>query len=384
MIWIEGRPAVNTRFSFNRRQLLSLCTLMVLVPALRLYPALSARIGGRAAWVSALAALPPLLLYLRFLCRFMALRREGEGLAELARRSLGGRPGQTVLLLLSAWLLLYGGFVLRSGADRYVVTIFPHSSSAVFVVTLGLLALLGALGSMRTLVRAARMVLPLMLLVLLTVLFFGLLSVDRGNLLPLTVYDTAPALKGMLPVLDVLVFGLYGACFFLSGTPREPEAFRSLSAWLLRLTLLLTLLSAAVIGSFGAELCARLTQPFFTLVRNLIFFRSLERAEALVVTFWVFPDFLLSAMLLYAAQHCLRLALGMDPVYQGQRRWDLRGGRWVILFCGATLITLGLLLAPDAASLRFWSERLVPILNCAVVFGLLPLVYIVGKQKKTL
>lgn len=375
---------MHTKYRFNRRQLLSLCTLLLLVPALRLLPSATAAAAGRAAWFSAPAALPPLLLYLRFLCRFMELRREGEGLAELTQRSLGGALGKGVLLFFAAWLLLYGGFVLRSGAERYVVTVFPHSSPAVFSVTLGLLALLGALGSLRTLVRAGRMVLPMMLFVLLTVLFFGLLSVDRSNLLPLTVYDAVPTARGVLPVLNILAFGMYGACFLLADAPKEPNAYRQTAAWLVRITLLLTLLSAAVIGSFGAELCARLTQPFFTLVRNLVFFRSLERVEALVVTYWVFPDFLLSAVLLYAAQYCLRLALGMDPADHGQRRWDLRGGRRVIPLCGAVLILLGLLLAPDASSLRFWSERLIPILNLSVAFVLIPGIYIIGKQKKTL
>ena len=72
---------MHTKYRFNRRQLLSLCTLLLLVPALRLLPSATAAAAGRAAWFSAPAALPPLLLYLRFLCRFMELRREGEGLA---------------------------------------------------------------------------------------------------------------------------------------------------------------------------------------------------------------------------------------------------------------------------------------------------------------
>ena len=373
---------MTARETFNLRQLLSLCTLLLLVPALRLIPAAAAGAAGKAAWLSALTALPVALLYLRFLHRFLSARREGEGLAELSLRCLGGKLGPAVLILLAAWLLLYGGFVLRSSADRYVVTIFPHSSPAVFSVTLGLLALLGALGQARTLVRAARMLLPLLGLVLLVVLLFGLLSVDKANLLPLTVYDGAGVLRGALPAVNVLIFALYGAGFLLKDLPGEPLDLRLSSFWLLRICLLLTLLSAAVIGSFGAEICVRLTQPFFTLARNLIFFRSLERAEALVVTFWIFPDFLLSSVLLYTAQHCLCLALGLTQSGPETRRWDLRKGRWIIPLCGATLIVLALLLAPDTTSLQLWSERLIPLCNLAVAFVLLPAVYVIGRQKK--
>lgn len=369
---------------FQLRQLFSLCTMVLLVPVLRLFPVAPAALAGRAAWLSALAAAPVLLLYLLFLCRFLAFRREGEGLAELTLRCLGDKLGRAALLLFAAWLLLYAGFALRSGADRYVITVFPHSENAVFIVTLGLLALIGALGPARSLARSARMALPILLLLLLTILLFALPSVRRVNLLPLTVYDSGALLKGALPVVNVLSLGLYAVAFLLGSVPKEQAPFRGAALWLVRFTLFLTLMSAAVIGCFSAELCARLTQPFFSLVRNLIFFRSLERAEAFVVTLWVFPDFLLAALLLFSAQHCLRLSLGMDPRYTGQRRWDLRSGRWIIPLCGLTCIALGLLLAPDAASMRLWSERLIPLINLAFAFGLLPLTYIVGKQKKTL
>ena len=131
--------------SYNLRQLLSLGAAILLVPMLRLYPAASAALAGRAGWLAAVAAAPVLLLYLLFLYRFLGRRREGEGLAELTLRCLDGPLGRGMLLLYAVWLLVYGGFVLRSGADRYVITIFPHSDDVAFAVTLGGLALLGAL-----------------------------------------------------------------------------------------------------------------------------------------------------------------------------------------------------------------------------------------------
>ena len=122
------KGAKMTTDQFSRRQLFALGAAAALSPALRLYPALSVRLAGKGAWLSALCCLPPLLLYAFFCSRLAAARREGEGLGELMLRALGEKPGRAVLLLLGLWLLLYAGFVLRAAADRFVVALFPHSA----------------------------------------------------------------------------------------------------------------------------------------------------------------------------------------------------------------------------------------------------------------
>ena len=55
---------MQTSYKFNRNQLIALCSVTLLVPALRLVPSLTASLGGRAAWLSVPAAALPLLGYL--------------------------------------------------------------------------------------------------------------------------------------------------------------------------------------------------------------------------------------------------------------------------------------------------------------------------------
>ena len=117
-------------------------------------------------------------------------------------------------------------------------------------------------------------------------------------------------------------------------------------------------------------------------MRNLVFFNALERLEALIVSLWLFPDFLLVSALLYSAQHCLRCLLGEKPEFRGEKRFDLSRGRWVIPLCGALSITAAILIAPDASSMMQWSERTIPIINLAVSFGFVPIIYIIGKLRR--
>ena len=58
-------------------QLLALCSVMALTPALRLLPGASAALAGRGAWLSILLALPAAVAYGAFLGRFGQRRREG-------------------------------------------------------------------------------------------------------------------------------------------------------------------------------------------------------------------------------------------------------------------------------------------------------------------
>ena len=350
--------------SFFRRQLQSLCGLALLSPILRLIPGSAAEQAGRAAWAAPLLALPVLLLYAWALSRLRSSMQEGESLPDFALRLLGARLGRGFLLLLGGWLLLYCAFTLRAGADRFLVTVYPRSAAANFVIPMGLLALLAALGPLKSLLRAARMAEPLLLSVLLVLLLAGLWAADWTELMPLTPADAGHLLRGSWPSLDIAAFGLAAYFFFLPGQPRETGSFRRKAGLLALFTLGLTVLGAAVQGRFGAPLCARLSAPFFALVRNLVFFRSLERVEALVVGLWILPDFLLTGLCLQAGQRCLRLACGYSP-QPGERRLDFANGRWLIWLGGLAAIGLGLVLAPEPASLLFWSRRLIPALSLA-------------------
>ena len=373
---------MKSKTQFNKRQLLTLGTIMMLAPALRLFPGQAIRLAGRANWLSGFAAMPLLLFYLYFISRFIGCRRDGENLQELILRGLGPTLGKIALALMSAWLLLYAGFVLRSGSDRLIVTIYPNSAPPPFSVTMGLLALIAALRDPRSLVRFARMVRPVLMIVLLLIFIFSLFSIDFGNLLPVTVDDVLPVFTGSLVATDIIAAMAFAMCLIVGEADRSSHKFSSLSVWALGGCLLLTLLSVVITGIFGVELTARLSLPFFTLVRNLVFFNTVERVEALVVILWIFPDFLLVSLYLWAAQHSIRLILGYDPVYRGERITDFSKGRWVIWLSGTAAILCALFLGSDSRSLNFWSVYIIPISNIGISFVFLPLVYAVGKAKK--
>ena len=358
----------------SARQLRSFLTAALLSPGTRLIPGASAALGGKAAWLGPLAALPVLLVYALLLDKLSS----GEALPEQAVRLLGSR-GRPLLLLLGLWFACYGGFVLRSGAERLQITAYPHSGPGFFVICLALLSLYAALGPLRALLRLGRMTLPLLLGVLGLILLAALRDLEPVELLPVTQRDTPSLLRSALPSLDLVSFALSARCLFPA--EREKGSFRRSALWTLCLCLGLTALGAAVQGRFGAALSARLSSPFFALVRNLVFFQSLERMEAPVVGLWILPDFLLASLCLQAGQRCLRMGLGY-PLGEGVRRGDLHGGRLLIWLCAILAAGLALLPNLDPASLLFWSRTGVPLLQLAVSFLLIPGIALACRRKE--
>ena len=127
---------MNTNYSFDRRQLLSLGTIIMLAPALRIFPAETAAIAGRSSWLCPLIAAPLLIGYLHFLTKLMACRKEGENFQDLTLRALGNKAGKAALALMSLWMLIYSGFILRAGVDRLIVTTYPNTSPTSFTLVM--------------------------------------------------------------------------------------------------------------------------------------------------------------------------------------------------------------------------------------------------------
>lgn len=371
-------------YKFSRNQLLGLCTLCFLVPALRLFPASSAHLAGRASWIASPAALPLMLGYVYFLSVLMSKAGDEQGLGELSLRVFGNKAGKVYLIGFALWFILYAAFVLRTGADRLITTIYPYTSSSFFVVSLGIVCIISAMCPARTMVRTAKLVLPVVIGFLLIILAFSLLSVDKSNLLPLSMYDTIPVLKASISSVNVCVGVLYSACFLGGMVSPQKERFSAYALWLCLVTLILMFLNMAITGCFGPDLTARLSRPFFALVRSIVFFRTVERVEALMVSLWLFPDFLMVTLVLFCAQYCLRLAFDFSPKADEYKLLDFKNGRWIIPLCGLVALILGIFLAPEPAALDLWSERIIPYLNLAFAFFVVPLVYITGKIKNQL
>ena len=363
----------------TRKQFAAAILVSLLSPLLRLLPQASVSLAGRGAYLSALPAIVPLLVLALILESFRRHMRPGEGMGGLLLRWLGPVAGRLVLAAFAGWFLFYGGFILRSGAERLVSTIYPSSGQDLFVAVTIALCLLVAMGTLTAAARTAVLMRGGLIGALVVVLVFSIPNMDPKELVPVGWSDTVPILLGALPMASV---GAVAGCFsFLSGYVRPPDDRR----WLLgSMTLLLVLgavICASVVCVFGPKLTATLTYPFFIMIRSISLLNLVPRIEAVVIAAWVGADFLLCTMLLRGAHEAIRTIFRLPPP-DDRRRGALRSGRFLLWGEAAVIFGCSLLFDMPPWQMRLWSNRYIPLCSDIVIFGGFSLLWLVTLPRR--
>jgi len=368
--------------TISRWQLLTLMFVAALSPFLRLIPGRIAQLSGSAGWLCGLAAYPCLLLLVWMLLSVLNRVCPDRGLAAGILEVFGKPVGGAVLLVWSAWLILHGGFLMRSGADRFIATIFPNSTPWMFVGVMAVLTLIAAMGHVKVLARSAEIFRPLLLIVILFVIGTALPNVEPSYLLPVRPDDAIPVGKSGLMVTESLCNVLLIGAFLWGYRDNGPLKLGRYARWLGWMCLLATVVTAVTVGVFGPNNTARMSYPFFAMIWDVNLFNTIQRMEAFVVGLWVLPDFVLVTMEVMVAADNLMLLFHMDR-QAGKLLYWKDGGR-VIWLCTALTVLAAVLIAGDTQALDRWSDQIIPMAGLAMCFVTTVALYLIAKLRKKL
>ncbi len=363
----------------SAKQLFAAAFMCQLSPLIRRVPAKTAEAAGGSAWLSVLLAAAPLALMF-FFAYLLVGSKGGRGLGSVLKDALGSVLGRIVLAVYAFWFVFLAAFILRSGADRFIGTIYPGSGPSLFVVVMVLACLPAAMGQLKALARSAMLFRPVLLAVMLVVFAFSLPDVRLAGMWQVTPSNELDVLYGSFSV-----FGPMSICVYLAFVTDQTEGeikLSGLTGWLLAALAVAELLCVTTIGVFGAEMTARLRNPFFALVRDVTIFNAVERIDAIVVAMWVFSDFVLISLLLYTASKNLRMSFGIEPGEEKPKMTELGRGRWLTPVCAALALAAGLAMAKDAVSLEKFTEVIMPLLNFLFAVVLPPVVFVIGRLRR--
>ena len=365
------------------KQLSAAAFVAVLSPLVRRFPRVTAATAGRTAWLSVPMAVLPLALIGLVLWRVYRRRPLGTGFADILCLALGKWPGRLLTGLYGLWFLFYAGFLLRSGADRFITTVYPGAGPAVFVIVMVLLCLPAVCSRLCPITRAAMLFRPLMVLLFILVFALSLRDMDPALLLPLTGEDLLPNGIAALQTANSLSTAAF-LVFFTDHLSRRYTRRDGTVAWVLAMLGILLLMTVSCLGVFGSALTARLSYPFFMLVRDFSALGTLERAEPVVLALWVLSDFVMLSLLLHAAGKTLRFCFGQRAPEPPDHALDLRGGRWLLPVCAVAAGGLALALPADAMAFYRLSDVIVPLAHAIAAFALPLAVFCIGMVRRRL
>lgn len=356
------------------RQLTALAFVSALSPLIRRFPRSLAERAGHAAWLAVPLSILPVLPLLAV--TFLLFRRRGTdvGGAQLLSALLGRTAGRVLCGLYGLWFVFYAAFLLRSGAERFITTVYNGAGPALFVCVTALLCALAAAGRLLPLGRMAMLVRPLMCALIVLIALLTVKDLDPALLLPVSGAELVPCGIAALETANILsVVFLFG---FFADRLTRPLQLRDAAPWLGALLGIIALMTVGCLGMFGAELTAKMRYPYFMLVRDLSVLGALERLEPVAVALWVFPDFLLLSALLRLGAETLRVC------FAGQSAHSSPLPRALPLVCTVAAAAAALALPGELTAFRVLSETLVPLLSAVFGFGPLPLLLLAAALRE--
>lgn len=280
--------------NISETQLCALFWAGLMAPAAELLPGIILPIAGACSWLTALAALPILLVV-----SWWVFRLGQGGLARGMTDALGRWLGRGVLLLYILWGEFLVALRLRLCAQRLLSAGERDGSLWFFLPAAALLALWMARGKLAALARAGQIFLGVLVVTAAVVLGLSLSKVCPEYLLPLWWVDTIPVLKGSIGVWSVLGYGVFAA-FLLGDVKPTPHSRRDWVIWCTAGCVLLAVEQAVVIGNLGASLAQHLDSPFFVLAKSVGVEGAFQRVESVVAALWTFADLVQLGVLLFA------------------------------------------------------------------------------------
>ncbi len=355
-------------------QVTAMFMLLVIAPIVRGFPVRAAGIGGKAAWVAALASIIPNILIVIIVHGLMnnVKSKNGkplESLTDVFDAVFGKIIGSILAVVYVVWLILWAAIEIRLVAERLTSTMLIYTPYRFFLITMLIVIFFFVRGNIKSYGRFAEVMLELFGLVLVFITLTVLPNIEIKNLWPVTTYDTKNIL--LASTQSTGLFSIFTFAMFIGNKIEDKEKIKKFGIAAAIATGVIGAMGTAItIGIFSPEVVASLSQPFFMALKVINVFGVLERIEAIFITFWIVADFM-------AVSYCILMATNICKI-----KCKLSNRRITVTPMILILYILSIIIANSYFALQVFSADI--CLSLHLVFGLaIPLIaYFVAKGRR--
>ena len=260
----------------------------LIIPIARVLDRHAASAADSAAWLTPFVAAVLFVPY-AFILKKLTDRYPDTPLDEIHRLLFGKAVGNVINTVYLVWFLFLSGYYLCQFGERMATTVFYNTNSAVFISVMLLLLSLTLRFGQETVLRACGMFFYAVAAVFLLSLLLLVKKVNIEYHLPVT--PSIGVISGGLQIFSVLTYFVTVPFFF--GDIKSEKVGKNLFVGG-GVALLFALFGIFVIvGCFSAPLVAAMPYPFFSAIKEITIFQSIERIEAIIISVMVLSDFVI-------------------------------------------------------------------------------------------
>lgn len=281
--------------SISVRQLFFIFTIMVSSPATRFLPKYSAAKAHQAGWVSPIASIIPFIA-LVLIVDSLLKKYKGQSMAEIITSILGKYLGKLVLVLYLLWTFYVTAMFTRFYAERLTGSVYPNINNSIFIMLLLITAAYMLHSGFTVIARMGEIILPFIGAMLALLAAFLLARIRADNILPVYFNDIVPIIKGSYSMTGVIAYLFL--MFFLSDKLVNLKSLRKFGYISAAVNVAsVVLVNFVTIGVLGSSVTERNPTPVLTVVKQISILDTIENIEVIVISIWIFTDFILVASL---------------------------------------------------------------------------------------
>lgn len=296
MIYPEGK--ISTRQTFI------VFFLLTATAAVRLFPQVAAKLAGTKGWLAPIVSIIPAILLIFMLHGFFKNNKKAS-LDDIFTKVLGKAIGKVVVSLYLVWILVLLALYIRYYAERIVSSIMSDTSMSFLIISILILAFFAVRNGIVPIARMVELFFIFLLTTCLIIFVLQLPQVRFENILNISYKDIWPIIKSSYAVAPI--WGYITFAFFLGNGINDKENIKKFGyQWLVLVSLFSLLILIVTIGVSGADVTSNMTLPFFSTVRNISLFDSINHVESIVVSIWIISDFTIITVFIYICSYIIK------------------------------------------------------------------------------
>ncbi|PAB56350.1 GerAB/ArcD/ProY family transporter [Anaeromicrobium sediminis] len=295
------------------------------------------------AWLGAIAGN---ILGLFLVCLYNAVGNyfSNMTLIEYAESVLGKWLGKTLSLLYFSFLFINCSMILWIAGDFITTQITPEAPIQFTNTLFVLIVIMGTRLGLETFARAAEVLYPFVIGLLIILMIFVLPDIESKNIQPVFEYGIKPMIKGGLFYSSLSSLTLIPLMMIF---PAHVNNLKEAKKSFLRGTLLggfvIFLIVTLCILVLGQDMTARNAFPSYALAKKINIGNIIQRIEAIIAIIWFITTFYKMLLHFYGA------TLGLAQIL------NLKDYRPLTLPLGMILVVLSLVVFPNVTYAGIWN-----------------------------